>query len=143
MDLDSTRERRLLIVDDEAGLRRSFVRLAQARARRKEMGIVVTEASDGQEGLEILKSVISGARERFDLVLTDNNMPALDGSDMLRRVAALSEDGLRGVANHTVIATGMISGVNQSTLPSGVEEVVEKPVDKAVFDRMLDDYLFA
>lgn len=69
--------KRLLIVDDSPVMR-SFVRRSIEIA-----GLPVSrwlEAAHGAEALERL------AEERVDLVLTDLNMPVLDGESLLRRM---------------------------------------------------------
>lgn len=70
--------KRVMIVDDSATMRR-FVTFA-LRAR----GLQVLTAEDGQEALEKL------ALTPVDLVITDLNMPKLDGFGLVR---ALREDG--------------------------------------------------
>jgi two-component system chemotaxis response regulator CheY len=50
----------------------------------KAAGYKVTEAVDGQDGLEKAKE------ETFDLVLTDQNMPRMDGLTLIRSLRALS-----------------------------------------------------
>jgi len=64
--------KRVLVVDDEKGIR--FL-LSDALSNR---GFEVSLASDGQESLEKLE------KDRFDLVVTDINMPGLDGVAMLK-----------------------------------------------------------
>jgi two-component system chemotaxis response regulator CheY len=46
-------------------------------------GYQVTEAVDGQDGLDKAKT------EVFDLVLTDQNMPRMDGLTLIRSLRAL------------------------------------------------------
>lgn len=50
----------------------------------KAAGYKVTEAVDGQDGLE------KAREETFDLVLTDQNMPRMDGLTLIRSLRALS-----------------------------------------------------
>jgi two-component system alkaline phosphatase synthesis response regulator PhoP len=66
--------KRILVVDDEKGIR--FL-LYEALLRE---GFEVTLASDGQESLEKLQG------DNFDLVITDINMPRLDGIEMLKNM---------------------------------------------------------
>jgi two-component system, OmpR family, alkaline phosphatase synthesis response regulator PhoP len=72
-------ERRILIVEDEAAIRRGV-----ADALRSE-GYAVLEAPDGLTGLAM------GLREDPDLVILDLMMPGLDGFEVLRR---WRDDGL-------------------------------------------------
>ncbi len=58
---------RILIVDDSPTIRFSLKR------DLRQMGAIVTEASDGSEGLDIVNS------QDFDLIITDVEMPRMDG----------------------------------------------------------------
>ena len=64
--------RTVLVVDDSVTIRQmlSFT--------LKEAGFAVVEAGDGQEALERL------AGQRIDLIITDLNMPRLDGIGFIR-----------------------------------------------------------
>jgi two-component system chemotaxis response regulator CheY len=67
----------ILTVDDSASVRMAM-RLALTGA-----GYGVTEAGDGAEGLDKLRSA------RFDMVITDLNMPRMDGLTMIRQLRAI------------------------------------------------------
>lgn len=72
-------ELRALIVDDSSVMRKIVERsLRQAGLDP----LVVREAGTGVEALEILRS------DRVDLILTDINMPAMDGLEFVRQVRA-------------------------------------------------------
>jgi EAL domain-containing protein (putative c-di-GMP-specific phosphodiesterase class I)/CheY-like chemotaxis protein len=65
---------RILVVEDEAPLRRAFARLLQAE------GYAVTEAGDGRQAMAALET---GA---FEVIVTDISMPGMDGIQLLRAV---------------------------------------------------------
>jgi two-component system response regulator AtoC len=67
---------KLLIVDDEAGLRQSL------RLLLSEEGYEVSDEADGERALT------RALAEPFDIVLCDVRMPALDGLEFLRRYRA-------------------------------------------------------
>jgi two-component system chemotaxis response regulator CheY len=70
---------RTLIVDDSTVMRKIVERsLRQAGLE----ALVVYEAGSGVEGLEVLKT------KTVDLILTDINMPAMDGLEFLRQIQA-------------------------------------------------------
>ena len=69
-----TRLKRIIVVDDEAGIRDL---LSDALA---EEGFKVTLAKDGQDSLKQMKN------HRFDLLITDINMPKLDGVGLLKKM---------------------------------------------------------
>lgn len=64
----------ILTVDDSASLRMA-IRLALSGA-----GYAVTEAADGVEGLA------KAAATKFDMIVTDLNMPNMDGLTMIREL---------------------------------------------------------
>lgn len=62
----------ILAVDDSGSLRQMVAFSLKAS------GYQVVEAVDGKDGLE------KARRQRFDLVLTDQNMPGMDGLTLIR-----------------------------------------------------------
>jgi len=64
----------ILTVDDSPSLRMA-IRIALSGA-----GYAVTEAEDGVEGLK------AATATRFDLIITDLNMPNMDGLTMIREL---------------------------------------------------------
>jgi two-component system, chemotaxis family, chemotaxis protein CheY len=72
-------EVRTLIVDDSSVMRKIIERsLRQAGIDP----LVVHEAASGTEGLDLLK------RKQVDLILSDINMPSMDGLEFLRQIRA-------------------------------------------------------
>ena len=65
---------RILVVDDEPAIRRAL------RAPLLELGFHVTEASRGEEALQLLRGGV------YDAVLLDVNMPGIGGIETLRRI---------------------------------------------------------
>ena len=82
------RAKKILVVDDEEGIRflLSEVLLNQ--------GFEVSLARDGQESLDKLEE------DHFDLVVTDINMPRLDGVAMLKRMK------MTGRTEKVIVMTG-------------------------------------
>ena len=68
----------ILAVDDSGSLRQMVVFSLRAA------GYQVSEAVDGQDGLEKARQQV------FDLVLTDQNMPRMDGLGLIRALRAMS-----------------------------------------------------
>lgn len=69
----------ILAVDDSASIRKMIA------FTLKGAGYEVLDAVDGQDGLDKAKT------ERIDLVLTDQNMPRMDGLTLIRTLRAMSE----------------------------------------------------
>ena len=106
---------RLLIVDDSPAMR-SFV--------RRVIGIsgfdlaACFEASNGLEALNVL------GREWVDAVLTDVNMPCMDGEEFLRRLSA--DDVLRTIPV-IVISTDATHNRRERLMAIGARGYLSKP----------------
>src|SRR4051812_9340835 len=75
-------EQDVLIVDDSAAIRKILQRVL----RQTGMAIrTIFEGGDGQEALDVLKS------QKIDLVLTDINMPKMDGLQLLAAMKASAD----------------------------------------------------
>jgi two-component system chemotaxis response regulator CheY len=103
-----------LIVDDSPMMRQLIV-FALGRLKN----IVVTECDDAIAGLKQL------ANERYDLVITDINMPVMDGLKLIRRI--------RGDERHkdvpiVVITTESGSEDRDRALALGANAYITKPI---------------
>lgn len=66
----------ILIIDDEAALRKTLARVLQ------QAGFEVTTAESAEQGLDFLKT------SRFDMILTDLRMPGIQGLEALKLIHA-------------------------------------------------------
>jgi signal transduction histidine kinase/CheY-like chemotaxis protein len=91
-------------------------------AMLRQLGHRVTLVANGRLALEAL------ARDRFDLVLMDCNMPELDGLEATRRLRA-GADGVRDT-HVTVIAltANAMDGDREKCLAAGMDDFLSKPV---------------
>jgi two-component system chemotaxis response regulator CheY len=119
-------EIRALIVDDSAVMRKIVERaLRQAGLNL----MVVHEAGSGIEGLDILK-----ARE-VDLILSDINMPLMDGLEFLREIRA--QNLAPGVPVVMITTESSEEHVKQAIL-SGAQGYIRKPfTSEQVKERVL------
>ncbi len=78
--MTGTDERRILVADDEEGVRRLIVRVLEHQGYR------VIEAVNGQAAWDCL------IEEPVDLLITDLRMPDLDGQELLNRSRTLYPD---------------------------------------------------
>ena len=106
---------RVLIVDDSPAMR-TFVRRV-IEASGFELSLCF-EASDGWEALDLLRS------EWVDAILTDINMPRMDGQEFLRRLA---EDELLRSISAIVISTDATAHRIASMAELGARGYVTKP----------------
>ena len=112
---------KILIVDDDALMRRSVSKLL------KDLGYSIVAAGDGREGLDLYN------KEHPDLMLLDLRMPVLDGFEVL---AALGD----ALDDFPVIIISGAGGINDAlkTLQLGASDYLVKPIkDISVLDHAI------
>ena len=97
------RSRRILVVDDEAGIRDTLIEILASAEHR------VVAVGSGREALEHL------AREHYDVILTDIRMPDLDGRALYQQI----EERWPGRGARVIFVTG-------DTLASSLREFVSR-----------------
>lgn len=108
-------EIRALIVDDSSVMRKIVERaLRQAGIDLKE----VHEAGSGVEGIEVLRAC------SVDLILSDINMPSMDGLEFLRQIRA--QNLAEGVPVVMITTESSEEHVKQAIL-SGAQGYIRKP----------------
>ncbi len=122
---------RALVVDDSLMARNHITRVLNS------MGITqITKAKDGKEGFEIFKQ----SEEAFDLVVTDFNMPEMDGGQLV--------EAIRTELGNSFIPILMVTSEDNETRlnsvqQAGVSGICDKPFEpqtvKEMLFRVLDD----
>lgn len=109
---------RLMVVEDEPGLLNLFSMMIAGW----ELPLQVTLASDGFEGLRRI------GEERPDLLITDLNMPGMDGFKMIRSLREAGASAAYG-AMDIIVVTALTEAeiAERGGLPEGVR-VFHKPV---------------
>ncbi|WP_460597077.1 response regulator [Geomonas sp. Red276] len=107
-------EYNVLIVEDSPTMRQ-LIAFALKRIR----GVRIVEANDGVDGLKKLSS------ERFDLILTDINMPIMDG---LKLVSLVRNDGNYKSIPIVVITTEGAQEDRERALALGANDYITKPI---------------
>lgn len=122
-------EMQVLIVDDSATARK-FIRLVLEK-----MGIRnFTEAEDGQQAIEILQ------HQFFDMVVTDYNMPNVDGGELVSHIRnSSSQQSVPILMVTSEQNEGRLAAIQQA----GVSAVCDKPFEtsnvKQVIEQMFSD----
>jgi len=108
-------ETRTLIVDDSSVMRKIVERaLRQAGLD----ALVVHEAGSGTEGLDLLRA------KQVDLILSDINMPSMDGLEFLRQIRA--QNLAPGVPVVMITTESSEEHVKQAIL-AGAQGYIRKP----------------
>ncbi|MDT8879161.1 chemotaxis response regulator CheY [Halomonas sp. 1390] len=114
----------ILVVDDFPTMRRIV------RSLLKELGFTnVEEAEDGQDALNKLKA------GGFEFVVSDWNMPNLDGLDMLKQIRA--DDGLKDLPVLMVTAEAKKENIIAAA-QAGANGYVVKPFTSATLEEKLN-----
>lgn len=116
---------RVLVVDDSLMARKHISRVLN------NMGIThITLAVNGKEAVDIF----SNSQEAFDLIITDYNMPEMDGQELIDYVR-------KDMANTYIPILMVTSEENETRLSnvqqSGVSAICDKPFDPSTVKDML------
>jgi two-component system chemotaxis response regulator CheY len=104
----------ILAVDDSASIRQMVA------FTLKSAGYQVTEAVDGQDALDKAKT------KTFDLVLTDQNMPRMDGITLVKNLRAISQYASRPIL---ILTTESSDAMKAQGKAAGATGWLVKPFD--------------
>jgi two-component system chemotaxis response regulator CheY len=118
---------KILVVEDSPTMRQLIV-----FALKRLKGVTVVEANDGVDGLKKLSS------DKFDLVMTDINMPVMDG---LKLVSLIRNDATHKSIPIVVITTEGAQEDKDRALALGANAFVTKPVQSASILKLAQELL--
>ncbi|HUJ33114.1 MAG TPA: response regulator [Candidatus Acidoferrum sp.] len=119
---------RILLVEDNVVNQRLATRMLEKRGHR------VVLAGNGREALAAL------AKDNFDLVFMDVQMPEMDGFEATAAIRALKDDGKARVPVIALTAHAM-QGDREKCLTAGMDGYLTKPIMPRVLDDLLESYL--
>jgi len=114
----------ILAVDDEPANLRMVERLLRKEHR-------VLTANSGEEALEILR------QEQVSLIITDQRMPGMNGTEMLRKSMHDAPDAARIILTGYTDVEALIDAINTSR----VYKFASKPWDPLEFKQTVEDAL--
>jgi two-component system, chemotaxis family, chemotaxis protein CheY len=120
---------RVLIVDDSPAMRNFVRRVLEVSGFDL---ATCFQAGNGQEALEVLKN------EWVDLVLSDINMPVMDGEEFLRRVEG---DEILRTLPVVIISTDATAGRIERMISMGARGYVSKPFTPEMLREQLEKTL--
>ncbi|MCB1965075.1 MAG: response regulator [Candidatus Accumulibacter sp.] len=115
--------RHLLLVDDEASILRSLQRML-----RRE-GYVIHAAASGEEGLAVLE------KEPIGVIVTDQRMPGMTGSQFLSKVKEKYPDTIRIVLSGYTELNSITDAINRGA----IYKFLTKPWDDGLLREQLAD----
>lgn len=121
--------KRILIIDDSSTMRKIVSRsLRQAGLDFDE----ILEASDGQEALNLLEN------EKVDLILSDINMPNMDGIEFLRQKKEL--DAIKDIPVVMITTEGGADIIGEAK-SLGAAGSIKKPFKPDTINEVLGDLI--
>lgn len=129
-DMEFLRDRKILLVEDNE-LNREI-----ANAILGEIGAHVTDAEDGSQAVEMMKSPEA---DDYDLVLMDIQMPTMDGIEATRQIRALGTKASR--IPIVAMSANAFEEDRQRAFAAGMNGYITKPVDLSILTSTLKKYL--
>ena len=117
----------VLVVDDDPLVRKMIRSMLEQR-----LGLIVTEAADGREAMDIFR------QSQADLVLLDAKMPKLDGFKVCEKMRRLAYGADVPILMVTALAD---SESVKHAMAVGATDFVTKPVNWAILGQLIEKYL--
>lgn len=118
--------KKVLVVDDNT------LNLKVAEKLLKDFNLDITLVNSGYECLDKIKS-----GQEYDLILMDDMMPKLSGTETLERLKSI-----KGFTTPVIALTAnAISGMREKYLKSGFNDYLAKPIEKEELKRVFREYI--
>lgn len=118
----------ILIVDD------TRMNLTVAMGLLKKTGVQIDTAMGGAEAVALAQNT------PYDLILMDQRMPGMDGTEALRRIRG-QEGGKNTTTPIVCLTADAVIGAKERYLAEGFTDYLTKPIDSKALERMLTRYL--
>ena len=129
LEVKDTASLDVLVVDDSALARKMICRTLNKMGIEK-----VTEADDGSEAIPLIQA------NRYDFIVTDFNMPEVDGHELLRFIRIESNQSHVPVLMVTTEGdAGKLAAIQQD----GVSAIMNKPFEPSEVKQLIEDFLLA
>jgi len=119
---------RVLVAEDNPVNQRLVVRMLEKRGHR------VAVAGNGREAVDVL------AKDSFDIVFMDVQMPEMDGLEATARIREKEE----GSESHQIVialTAHAMKGDRERCLAAGMDAYLSKPIRPQELDDILEKYL--
>lgn len=128
LNSDRFKDMHLLVVDD------SEMNLLVIKMIFKKLGISFDTANDGHEALKFLEE------KQYDMVLTDIQMPVMDGIELTKRIRSL--DDTRKSQMPVIAITGQITSESHNLyISAGLNDYIIKPFTETELMEKILDYI--
>ena len=100
----------------------------------KKTGIKIDSALNGPD------SIALADENEYDLILMDQRMPGMDGTEAMRRIKKL-ESAKNAKTPFICLTADVIRGARERYMEIGFDDYLTKPVEGAQLEKMVKDYL--
>ena len=114
--------KKVLVAEDSSVIQNLTKRILQFQ------NYEITSVKDGQEVLEVL------AKNDFDIILMDINMPKMDGIECTRQIRSLQDD-LKAEVPIVAITGNARNYSREDFKDAGINDFLQKPID---FDLLVE-----
>ena len=118
--------KKVLVVDDNN---------LKIKVATRLLGFYKCNIDSSTSGQDCIDKIVSG--EKYDLILLDDMMPKMSGSETLVKLKALPEFKTPVV----VLTANAISGMKEEYLKKGFDDYLSKPIEKEELNRVMKKYL--
>jgi len=123
-------EAKIMVVDD------INTNLVVAEGLLLPYGVQIKLCGSGMEALEEIKAT------RYDLVLMDNMMPEMDGTETMLQIRAMGgEDPYYKNVPIVVLTADAIIGTKERLIKSGFDDFLSKPIDTTQLNAILERWI--
>ena len=119
---------RILIVDD------TRMNLMVVEGLLKNTGIVVDTATGGEQSVKMAADV------KYDVILMDQRMPEMDGTEAMHRIVG-NNDSINHDTPFICLTADAVSGAKEKYLSEGFADYLTKPIDSSALEKMLMKHL--
>ena len=119
---------RILVVDD------TKMNILVTANFLKKTGVRISTALSGEEAIRL------ASENEYDLILMDQRMPGMDGTEAMKRIKDL-ENKKNTNTPFICLTADVIRGARERYLQEGFDNYLMKPVDSRELEKMLLDYL--
>lgn len=130
-DNEKLKNKTILLVEDNK------INMLLARKLISRLGISIVEAFNGQDGLNIFKDSTNG---EFDAIITDIQMPYMDGLNMSRQIRTLDKEDAKSIPIIAMTANAYVSDI-RNCYNAGINSHISKPINNSELVNILLKHL--
>ena len=112
-----------------------------ARRMLEKVGCVVRHCVNGREAVDVIRSVLAGHDQAYDIVLMDAHMPVLDGLEATRVIKdlyAMRYEDAREAPPIIAVTANAFDDDRRRCLEAGMDDYLAKPFDREQLHRLLE-----